>query len=209
MRWIGLSLTLALGLVLARTAEAQQCCGPTQEACCGAVDTCGHCGCHAPCQKMCKVVCDVKEVKKTIWTVKCEDFCAPLPGCKRCHACGECGDCGACGGCEAGCDNGNCGKPQMVPPQCGPVRCKKTLVAKEVVEKVPVYKCVPCYACGGCCEAGVVQPMPVDPKAPALKPAPAPVAPKAPAAPKATGKQSLNSSAPLPPLMNTSYNALD
>ena len=198
MRRIGTTLAMALGLLLTQAAYAQHGCGPTQDACCGAPDNCAHCGGHAACKKMCKVVCEIKEVKKVVWTVKCEEFCTPLPGCKRCHACGDNGACGECGGCDAGCDAG-CGKPKMVPPQCGPVRSRKVLVPKEVVERVPVYKCVPCYACGACCESGAVQPLPADPKAPVTAPAPAPKAPQAPAKQPSTG------TAPLPPLTGASY----
>jgi len=33
------------------------------------------------CAKCCQVVCEWKEVKKTIWAVECEEFCTPSPGC--------------------------------------------------------------------------------------------------------------------------------
>jgi len=200
----GNALATLLCLLVVQPVSAQQCCGPAEEACCGTPSCCGHCGGHGSCAKMCKVVCEMKEVKKTVWTVKCEEFCAPLPGCPGCHGRGACGGCAQCGGCsDSGCDSGGgngCGRPNMVPPKCGPVRTRKVLVPKEVVTKVPVYKCVPCYACGACCESGAVQPMPADGKVPA--PAPAPAAPKA---PKAPVKEASSSAAPLPPLVSATY----
>jgi len=114
----------------------------------GGVDRCGRCGCNGPCEKHCRVVCEMKEVKKTVWSVKCEEFCAPLPrcGCKDCCDC-ENGDCG----CDAKCDP--CAvenAKKYVTPKCGKVREKKTLVKKEVVCKVPSYKCVVVYCCPQC-----------------------------------------------------------
>jgi hypothetical protein len=135
MKVLGTTLAILLGLLFAPAANAG-------EECCGAPDACGRCGCHAACQKYCKTVPDVKEIKKTVWVVKCEDFCAPLPG----LPCGRHGACGADGCQEASCDNGNCGSCQ----KCGHVRTKKTLEKKEVTCKIPCWKCVVVYACGGC-----------------------------------------------------------
>jgi hypothetical protein len=157
---------------------------------------------------VCKVVCETREIKKTVWQVKCENFCAPLPSLARgCCACGDpgCdGNCGQAAGGEAG--GGNCGKgcdpcaveeaKCHVPPKCGPVRTKKTLVKKEVTCKVPSYKCVPvCCRCSrdpGCCEPGCGATAAPAEKIPS---APTPV----PAAEKTTR------SAPLPPVLGTSY----
>ncbi len=45
-------------------------------------------GCGPACKpvqpKCCMVVCEWKEVKKTVWAVECEDFCVPTPGCFSC-----------------------------------------------------------------------------------------------------------------------------
>jgi hypothetical protein len=99
----------------------------------------------------------MKEVKKTCWVVECEEFCAPLPaiGKDRCGCCGA-PDCG--GNCRGECgehgQDGICSslfsKP-LVPPQCGKVRCRKTLLKKEITSQVPVYKCVvvPTCRCDG------------------------------------------------------------
>jgi len=36
--------------------------------------------CKPACAKCCKVVCEWKEVTKTVWAVACEEFCVPKPG---------------------------------------------------------------------------------------------------------------------------------
>ena len=150
MRNFGTLLTAAICLLLARGAMAQDC-GGTVDECCG---TCGS-------NKVCKVVCETKKVKKTVWVVECEEFCPSLPNCCRARkSCG--GDCQAdCG--EEGCGGKDCCDPcaslrrPMVPPKCGKVRTRKKLVKKQITCEVPVYKCVvvccepSCAAsCGGC-----------------------------------------------------------
>jgi len=128
----------------------------------GGAERCAHCGRCCACEKHCRVVCETKEVKKTVWVVKCEEFCAPLPGCGK--GCG-CGDArGSCGN-EAACGCESCGKScdpcaaenakRYVPPKCGKVRERKTLEKKEVVCKVPSYKCVVGSACPECGAAGL------------------------------------------------------
>lgn len=78
---------------------------------------------------VCKTVCEMKEIKKTVWNVKCEPFCVPLPGHGRSCGCDD----AACGGCEANCgatpacSEGRCGKckdfllprTRVLLPQCG------------------------------------------------------------------------------------------
>jgi hypothetical protein len=129
----------------------------------------------------------MKEVKKTVWVVKCEDFCAPLPGCGR-GCCNGCKGCEACGGAEKCaaepvCHEG-CGKKcnpcaveeakHLVPPKCGKVRTRKILEKKEIVCRVPCYKCVVVYSCPNCCGNegcdGQAAPAPAKPAAPAPMP---------------------------------------
>jgi len=186
MRVIGASLAMMLGLWVAQTAAAG-------DGCCGAPEECGRCGCHAACQKYCKMVPDVKEVKKHVWVVKCEDFCAPLPGCggkRGCGACGDgCGDESCASGCGAHCD------------RCGCVRTKKTLEKKEIVEKIQCWKCVVVYACGdcgdGCCAEGMA-PVKAGETLPAAPLPPGPRAPLPPPPPKSNRQATLE--APLPQL---------
>jgi hypothetical protein len=119
---------------------------------CGNADRCCHCG--RACEKQCQVVCEMKEVKKTVWVVKCEKFCTIMPGgiCGGCKAGQQCGDESSCNeGCGGKCDpcaseNNKC----IVPPKCGKERVKKTLVKKEIICKTPTYKCVSVYSCPSC-----------------------------------------------------------
>lgn len=194
-----IALSLAVGWLIAGTAIAGDEC-KTPAACkevqtCGSPDHCGRCGRSCGCDKYCKVVCEMKEVKKTLWVVKCEDYCLPLPGCKHgCRDnCGQCEACKAAGECTAespncdGCRDGKCDpcavekNKCLVPPKCGKVREKKTLEKKEIVCKVPSYKCVVVYACSNCadqdCNAKPTAPEPVKQAAPAPAPAAPPAAP--------------------------------
>ena len=213
-----LVLSLAASLLVATAATAGEC--GLSPAACGAVGCetgkCSHDCTQCPrcgSDMVCKLVCGTKEIKKTVWNVKCEPICLANPSCGL-RAC-DCGD-SACGGCEAGCStqpscgDGSCGKcknccdPCAVenakhynPPKCGKVRVKKTLEKKEAVCKVPSYKCVPtCPNCGNCratsCGGeGSVAPAPKSEKAAPLPPAPAP------------GNTTQDTS--LPPVVGTSY----
>jgi hypothetical protein len=206
MKTIALSLSLAIAWLVANAAiAAEPCKAPaacTEVQTCGAADHCGCCGCNCCCEKHCKVVCEMKEVKKTVWVVKCEDFCAPLPncghgcrnGCEGCESCGTEPECG-CDGCGKHCDpcaveRNKC----LVPPKCGKVRTRKTLEKKEVVCKVPSYKCVVVYSCPNCganqgCDEQKASPAPVKPATRAPTPAP--------------GKTTQD--APMPPVVGASF----
>ena len=167
MRILGLSMALVALMAIAQPAMAGGC----KEECCGTPNSCGHCGCAAPCKRMCKVVPDVKVVTKVVWEVKCEEFCTPFPGSPCCGHAKSCVQ----EGCDAGsCEKGKC--PEVVTPDCGPVRTRKILVKKEIKVQCPTFKCVPCYGCDACCESGAVVPSPAGGK---TAPAPAPAAPKA------------------------------
>ncbi len=180
-----LVLSMAMGMLIVSAAAASDAGDNIPAACkevqtCGAPDCCAHCGCHACCEKYCRVVCEMKEVKKTVWVVKCEDFCAPLPGCPlQCHECCKSCDKEGCqtANCE-GCDK--CCNPCAsledrcyVPPKCGKVREKKVLEKKEIVCKIPTYKCVVVYACANCGQKACEEKTEArDPAAPAPPPAP-------------------------------------
>jgi len=186
------ALLTAVGLSIAGLAAAAET-GKAPAACtevqtCGAADCCAHCGSCCPCEKHCRVVCTVKEVKKTVWVVKCGEFCAPLPQCGR--KCGGDG-CGTCEAAKASCAEPNCGcdgcgkkcdpcaaenSKCYVPPKCGKVRQRKILEKKEIICKVLVYKCEVVYGCPscGCGECGDHQPAPPAGKSPTTAPAPAP-----------------------------------
>jgi hypothetical protein len=194
------ALTWALGLMLAGVAGADPAAPSAaaggQTVTSGSTDNCGFCGRHGCCEKYCTVVCEMKEIKKTVWDVKCEDFCAPCPTLLDC--CDKCPKCGLCSGCSCDpCAAEN--RKHYVTPHCGPVCTKKILVKKEVVCKVPSYKCVVQYLCDGCSNSagqggGVVAP-PAN-----AAPAPAPKMAPPPAPPKPVNPQAGNELAPLPPL---------
>ena len=212
-----LAIFLATTWLAAQAALAGDgCIAPTgceQEQCHHDPGCCPKCGT----KMVCKTVCEIKEIKKTVWNVKCEPFCAPLPRCGRCCGCGD----PACGGCEAGCGtipaccDGTCDQCKncdpcavenakcYVPPKCGPVRTKKTLEKKEVTCKVPSYKCVPvcCHCGGGCgdpggCGAGCSSPAPVKETSSAGQA----IEPASAAFPGKTTR-----TAPLPPMLGTAY----
>lgn len=99
---------------------------------------CSHCGRAACAHKVCRVVCEMKEVKETKYSIECEDFC--VPGKSRCHT----KSCTHCGG-------KSCEHCQI--PTCGPVRTRNKLVKTEVTKKVPTYKCVVVDLCPQCAGA--------------------------------------------------------
>jgi hypothetical protein len=148
MKTYMLSLTAIVSLLLAGAVIAADA-GKTPPACdqaTGCAHRCPHCGCA--CQKYCKTVCEMKEVKKTVWVVKCEDICIPNPSCGR----GGCGSCDSDKACNETGTNG-CDK-KIVPPKCGKIRTIKKLIKTEVVCKEPSYKCVVEYGCPNCDTTG-------------------------------------------------------
>ena len=193
-------MTLVVGLSVANLALAAGPCDPnacTEVQVCGSADTCGHCGCKCCCEKYCRVVCEMKKVKKHVWVVECEEFCITLPR-RRC-CCDGCGSCGGGSGCN--CDGCNCGcgkcdpceaenRKCYIPPRCGKMRVKKKLIKKEVVCLVPVYKCVVVYCCPKCeCSAcGEAASPSSSTKQASPPPAPAP--------------NNATQTAPLPPLLS-------
>lgn len=107
----------------------------------GAPPCCAHCGCRCCLRPCCKIVCEMKEVKEWCYDCKCEDFC--VPGRSECVGCHPEQDC--CGCCKM--------KPTYKPCWCD-MFCRKKLVKREIVKKVPKYKCVVEYVCADCCGCG-------------------------------------------------------
>jgi hypothetical protein len=106
-------LSLFVSLVLAASGAASALAG----------DHCHTCGCCEHVEKVCRVVCEMKDVKTTVYDLECEDFCVA-------------------------CKSKDCGCHKV--PVCGKVRTKKKLVKIECVKKVPTYKCVVEYLCPRC-----------------------------------------------------------
>jgi hypothetical protein len=198
------ALSLAIGLLIAQNAIAGDAAPqtPTCTQVCGSPDCCHHCGAQGECQRSCKIVCEMKEVKKTVWVVKCGEFCTMMPnlGCKcKCGECNECVRSGVCADRKCGkCDPcSSLTNRNYLTPDCGRVRGKKTLEKKEITCKVPTYKCVVEYTCAACgttaCSEGA---KPAETKAPAENSAPTPAP-----APQARTPEGT----PLPPVVSTSY----
>ena len=97
---------------------------------------CSHCGCCCQCQKVCKMVCEMKEVKKPHYSCKCEDFCVPGPS-QKCQSCCNCGHCKEC-------------RERACIPTVSHIQTKKVLVKTEEVTKKPTYKFVVEYCCPKC-----------------------------------------------------------
>lgn len=121
-------------------------------------DRCGRAGGH----KICRLVCETKEVDVTCWDSECEDFCLPGPGKMGCRhhekVCTRGGSC-ADGCCDAGCDSvgsGNCGRGgkwfawRVTIPGCARIFTKKNLMKKTVTKEVCVYRWKIENLCGSC-----------------------------------------------------------
>lgn len=197
MRRLPLATLLVLGLLMAAgLLAAQDTCRAAGEEMCGSPHCCGCCGRGGACKVGCRLICTVKEEKKTVWDVQCESMCLVLPGCGPAHKVCPSDDCGEC----TGKDHDDC-MPSLckwlVPPKCGRERCVKKLVKREVTVKVPTYKCVPCYVCDECQQACSQE---IEAAKAKIESAPTPQqplpAPKAPA-PQPLPKQAQNL-APLP-----------
>lgn len=104
---------------------------------------CERCGCDSSCQKVCRLVCEMKETTKVTYCCKCEDFCVPGPS-VRCKPDCNCGQCESC-------------QKYNWQPTCADVRTKKVLDKK--VEKVvkPTYRWVVEYLCPTCCKCAPQQ----------------------------------------------------
>lgn len=148
---------LSQASIASEPCKAPPVCGESQT--CGGPDHCGRCGCGATCQKYCKIVCEMKEVKKVVWQVNCSEFCPLLPGrgcgccCEKCG--GQCAEgqtcCESCGQEKCNpCASEECKAARMKTPNCGKIRTVKKLVKKEVVCKVPSYKSIVVYCCPNC-----------------------------------------------------------
>lgn len=140
-RYILVLAALAIGANVFADDDAQDC-------------ACQRCGCQAHCHKVCRVVCEMKEVKKTCYSCQCEDFCVPGPSCKVGEVC-ECNPCGCnpCGCKFLTCIFGDgCTSHRTIwKPSCeATVRTRNKLYKREVTVKVPTYKWVVEYTCDQC-----------------------------------------------------------
>jgi hypothetical protein len=83
---------------------------------------CARCGCDSCVRRVCRRICEMKEVKTYEYACRCEEFCVP--------------HCGHHDGCCASCS--------------AEVRARTKLYKIEVVKKTPVYKWVVEHVCDAC-----------------------------------------------------------
>jgi hypothetical protein len=113
---------------------------------------CSQCGCQAHCHKRCRLVCEMKDVKKVCYTCKCEDFCVPGPSC----VCGEVCECDPCSsGCSCKClsclfGDGTTHRKIWKPSCETRLFTRNKLYKYEVTKQVPTYKWVVEYCCNSC-----------------------------------------------------------
>ncbi len=112
---------------------------------------CSHCGCNAPCQKVCRLVQDEKKIEIVCWGCKCEDFCLPYRSTPLCEHCDT-----ACVDEAAPGKGPECVKPKTFVwtqwlPGCGArIHTKKKLMKKVVTKKSPSFKWVVEDLCPRC-----------------------------------------------------------
>jgi hypothetical protein len=112
---------------------------------------CARCGAEAPCEKMCRLVCEEKKVEVVCWGCKCEDFCVPGPGCPTCEHCDVV--CQTCG--EGAAPSQVCSKPKRFfwydwDPSFVQMYTKTKLMRRTETVKVPTYKWVIEDLCCNC-----------------------------------------------------------
>jgi hypothetical protein len=109
---------------------------------------CDQCSANGQCSKVCRLICEEKEVEITCWGCKCEDICVPdrsQRGCKHCEqVCGDGDDCEIAA------------HPKKFVwydwiPGCASTKTRKRLMRKTETRKVPTYRWVVEDACP-CCE---------------------------------------------------------
>ena len=117
-------------------------------------DCCADCGCIAECRKVCRLVCEDREIEAVCWGCQCEDFCVPGPSTPCCQDCEKI--CGACPGCKG---EGVYAEPRellwtrWLPGCTARISTKKKLMRRIETRKVPGYKWVVEDLCADC-EAG-------------------------------------------------------
>ena len=148
MKTLGISMVIALGLLVATnlTPAFGQGCGSAAAGGCGAADGgCGAavagCGAEANggggCDKVCKLVKSEREITAIAYGSRCKDICVTSCGSKctetECVKAGEC----SCDGCEVG--GVATIRYSTGEPGCANVKSVKQLVKYEVRKTVPVW----------------------------------------------------------------------
>jgi len=130
---------------------------------------CHHCGCHRPCEKVCRLVREEKKVTIVCWGCKCEDFCDPGKSYRGCLNCEE-----VCIEDEAAEGDIPCSASKnfvwydWTPGCVKGIYTKKKLMTKTIEKKIPSYKWVVEDLCSDCeckclatqIEPGIIVPLP-------------------------------------------------
>ena len=116
-----------------------------------ACDHCRECGGDCGVRKVCRLVCEEKEIEDVCYGCECEDYCLPGKSCRGClHSEDVCvGDC-----CKKDCCTHRpwcCLEWFSWKPTCAEIATKKKLVKYVVVKKVPSYKWKVEEVCSQCC----------------------------------------------------------
>ncbi len=120
---------------------------------------CARCGCAAPCQKVCRLVCEEKKVEVTCWGCKCEDFCVPgpsTPGCR--HGEPVCLPSEAADKASAPCVQAKCFFWTEWFPSSAKVHTRKKLLKKVETRTIPSYKWVVEDLCPACAAQAPAEP---------------------------------------------------
>jgi hypothetical protein len=137
-------LLMSVGRLTGEESGGAPACGCGAKKGCDCDDNkCDVCGCHANCNKICRLIKGTKKVSKTCYDCKCEDFCIPGPS-KLCGVCwvNEKDPCTGCVKCVR--------KENWQPSDCAQVRTKHMLVKREVSKEVPAYKWEVQKVCRAC-----------------------------------------------------------
>jgi hypothetical protein len=131
---------------------------------------CDHCGNQRHGHKVCRLICEVKEIEITCWGCKCEDICVPHHSQRNCKHCEQvCGDGEHCGQCGAIASHPKKFVWYDWTPDGASLKTRKRLMRKTVTRKVPTYRWVVEDSC-----------LPCEPAAPAAAPMPDADAPSPP-----------------------------
>ncbi len=110
---------------------------------------CFHCGRSGTCQKICRLVCEDKNVEVICWGYQCEDFCVPCPSKRGCAHCDM-----VCEECSPNADGVHSKSKRFLWFDWIPTKAKMytrtKLMKKTTSKQVPTYKWVVEDLCAHC-----------------------------------------------------------
>lgn len=113
---------------------------------------CAHCGCNAPCEKVCRLVKHEKKVEVVCWGCKCEDFAISKPSTPGCEHCEEvCVPKAGAAGDDVVCSQSKSFVWREWIPGCGAtILTKRKLMKRVETKKIPSFKWVVEDLCPRC-----------------------------------------------------------